>query len=142
MLLAGLPGSGKTIYLCEKLHEGWLVFDDFKANAFDDDSYFSKSRKFPSLTSALAHDLKCVVADIDFCDPASRNQAENVLRAVFPQLQLVWHFFENNPAACKANVRRRNNRGVNEELEKLRKYAGVYEIPQGAVILPVFQNPS
>src|SRR5271167_3336935 len=46
ILLAGLPGCGKTTHLCQMCGDGWLVFDDFKAKAFCDSSAFRKSRKF------------------------------------------------------------------------------------------------
>ena len=140
VLLAGLPGSGKTNRLCEMQKDGWLVFDDFKANAFGNDPYFSRSRKFRSLISAIADNLKCVVADIDFCNPVSRGQADSVLLSIFPEAEIVWQFFENDPSACEANIRRRGNAGVQEELCKLRKFAALYEIPQGVNPLPVFRN--
>lgn len=48
-----------------------MVFDDFKALAYEDCSKFRNSRKLSALLAALRNGLSCVVADIDFCDDAS-----------------------------------------------------------------------
>jgi predicted kinase len=142
MLLAGLPGSGKTTHLCRMLADGWLTFDDYKAQAFEDCSRFGSSRKFLPLISALRAGLKCVVADIDFCKPESREEAEGLLFAIFPNVQLHWLFFENNPSACEANVRNRNSASWEIELKKVREYSASYSIPRNADVLPVGRNAS
>ena len=46
ILIAGLPGSGKTTYMEARQREGWSIFDDFKANAFNDSSVFWHSRNY------------------------------------------------------------------------------------------------
>lgn len=137
ILLAGLPGSGKTTLLCKMLPDGWLVFDDYKGNAFEDCSKFGSSRKFIPLISALRCGLKCVVADIDFCKTKSRDEATGLLLAIIPSLQFRWLFFENNPSACEANVRIRNSDSREKELEKVRDLSASYNIPHGAEVLPV-----
>jgi predicted ATPase len=40
ILIAGLPGSGKTMYMKALQQEGWSIFDDFKANAYNESSVF------------------------------------------------------------------------------------------------------
>ena len=90
ILLAGLPGCGKTTYLCRMCGDGWLIFDDFKANAYENSSAFRKSRKFPALIVALRHGLKCVVADIDFCKAASREEADKAIRYEMGDVALAW----------------------------------------------------
>jgi len=138
ILLAGLPGCGKTTYLCQMSQDGWLVFDDYKAKAFDDSSAFRKSRKFRALISALRNGLRCAVADIDFCKTESREEAESVLSAEVPGVKLCWRFFENDPPACEANIRSRNRPRLQTDLEKLHGYSAFYRIPQGADVLPIW----
>jgi hypothetical protein len=92
VLLAGLPGSGKTTYLCQMCRDGWLIFDDFKALAFEDCSKFRSSRKLKALLAAIQDGVRCAVADIDFCDTDARSEAESVLRAEIPGLDVRWEF--------------------------------------------------
>jgi hypothetical protein len=118
--------------------DGWLVFDDFKADAFDDSSAFRKSRKFPALILALRNGVRCVVADIHFCKTESREEAESVLRAeVLGSVEIRWRYFSHDVQACEANIRRRNRPSLQKDLEKLHEYAALYRIPQGAEVLPI-----
>lgn len=137
ILLVGLPGCGKTTHLCRMCRDGWLVFDDFKAKAFDDSSAFCKSRKFRTLISALSDGLRCAVADIDFCKTESRTEAERVLGIEAPGVKLGWRFFANDCLACEANIARRNRPSLQYDLEKLLEYSAFYRIPQGADVIPV-----
>jgi len=84
ILIAGLPGSGKTTYIEKLRQEGWSIFDDFKANAYNDSSVFWHSRNYEALISAIREGRKCLVADIDFCNTKSRNEAELILRIQIP----------------------------------------------------------
>jgi len=117
-----------------------LAFDDFKDNAFDNCSEFRKSRKFRALIRALRDGLRCVVADIDFCKEESRAEAVTVLLAEVPGVKLDWRFFKNDPSACEANIKSRNRPSLPDELKNLQRYSEFYDIPQGAVVLPVVQN--
>ncbi|HMB84628.1 MAG TPA: hypothetical protein VKI40_11330 [Terriglobales bacterium] len=140
ILLAGLPGCGKTTHLCQMCRDGWLVFDDFKADAIDNSSMFRKSRKFRALISALSDGVKCAVADIDFCDAESREKAESVLLAEIPRVKLGWRFFADDRSACEANIRSRNRPSLQADLKKLHEYYALYRIPQGAAVLPIGRN--
>jgi hypothetical protein len=140
ILIAGLPGSGKTTYLCRMLRDGWLVFDDYKAEALEDCSKFGSSRKLLPLISALRASLRCAVADIDFCRTESRHEAEDALREQVPGVSLCWHFFENDPLACEANIRRRNRDCLQRELGFLQELSPGYLIPDGAVVFAVRRN--
>jgi hypothetical protein len=103
--------------------DGWTVFDDFKANAFNHSSGFVVSRKFSALLAALRDDLRCVLADIDFCKPDARAEGESVLRIEAPGLNLAWKFFANDSPACEANIRRRGRASLASDLENLLKYS-------------------
>jgi hypothetical protein len=87
LLVGGLPGSGKTTLLAAMEKEGWLIFDDFKAGAFFDSPRFQNARRFSDLLTSLNSGGKCVVADIDFCNSASRAEAESVI----PRRSLIGH---------------------------------------------------
>jgi predicted kinase len=139
ILLAGLPGSGKTTYLETLRQAGWLTFDDFKANAFNDSSVFWHSRSYQALLNALQTGQNCVVADIDFCKASSRNQAELALRTRVQDLALSWQFFENDLEACQANIRRRASRSIEDNLRALHTYHAWYQIPIGAEVIPVWR---
>lgn len=140
ILLAGLPGCGKTTHLCQMCRDGWSVFDDFKSKAFDNSSAFRKSRKFHTLISALRDGLRCAVADIDFCKTESRAEAESILLAEVPGVKLGWRFFVNDCPACEANIRSRKRPSLQTDLEKLHEYSSFYRIPQGADVLPIGRN--
>jgi tRNA splicing ligase len=140
LLIAGLPGCGKTTYLCQMFKDGWLVFDDYKALAFRDCSKFRDSRKFRALVSALRDEVRCVVADINFCKEESRQEAESDLLTEIPDVMFSWLFFENDPSACETNIRSRNRPCLQRELGYLREYSASYHVPQGAVVIPVWQK--
>jgi RNase adaptor protein for sRNA GlmZ degradation len=137
LLLAGLPGSGKSTYLKKLKDEGWLDFDDFKAGAIGNSSAFRNSALFEKLLLALRSGNSCVVADIDFCKSASRAEAETVLLDEIPGVEIRWLFFANDEPACEENVRRRNSKSLGTNLKKLREYSAVYEIPTGVDVRPV-----
>jgi hypothetical protein len=115
--------------------EGWRIFDDFKIGT--DKLKFRTSPRFHDLIDVLRRQHKCAVADIDFCDMDARREAESDLRAEVPGLEPLWLFFENNPAACELNIRSRNRECLEEELGYLRRYSPFYQIPDGAVTLPI-----
>lgn len=137
LIVAGPPGCGKTTHLQRLEQEGWRCFDDFKACARNDSPRFCDSRHYETLLAALGQGHRCVVADIDFCNSEARTEAESVLREAVPDVRFAWHFFENNPDRCEANIRRRNRASLHRDLRKMREYSRVYSIPAGAHVLPV-----
>jgi hypothetical protein len=139
ILIAGLPGSGKTEYMKARKQEGWSTVDDFKANAYNDSSVFWHSRNYEALIMALREGQRCLVADIDFCKASSRHDAEEALRTRIPDLTLSWLFFENDFHACQANISRRASPSIEDNLRALHDYHAMYKIPLGVQVIPVWK---
>jgi hypothetical protein len=137
VLVAGLPGCGKTTTLGLMKGAGLCVFDDFKAGAHNDSAAFRDSRHYRDLVSALRQGQDCVVADIDFCSSEARRDAEHTLQEAVAGAAVEWLFFANEPATSEANIRRRRRESLEEDIRKLHEYAAVYEVPAGAKVLPV-----
>jgi hypothetical protein len=91
------------------------------------------------LKNALAEGRSCIIADIDFCRSASREEAVAFLAERFPNTPVSWIFFECHPAACRVNVRRDSGRNVQSRLDAIDRFAPLYRIPQGATIVPVWR---
>ena len=108
LLVAGLPGCGKTTLRADLERQGYIVFDDFKACAHDNSSRFWKSRHYNRLLQLLRDGTPCAVADIDFCHADAQTEAESTLREQVPSVSVGWRFFANDPDACEANIRHRN----------------------------------
>jgi len=137
LLLAGLPGCGKTTYVKELERDGWVAFDDFKACATNDSAKFAHSRHYEALLGALREGRRCVVADIDFCTSKGRGEAERALRSGASGVTFRWCFFANDPDACESNIRHRNRAALDRDLSKMREYAATYVIPDGAEVRSV-----
>jgi len=143
IFVTGLPGSGKSC-LIGSLANDVVVFDDYKANAIDDNSSFDHGRRLPELIAALREGGTCVISDIDFCRPSSQAEAETHLRSVYADVDIEWWCFENDPRQCARNVKQRARsarRDLNADLAKLREYSPIYVIPARANILPVWRPP-
>jgi len=137
LLVAGLPGCGKTTLRGELERQGYSVLDDYKACADDNSPRFWKSRHYDRLLQLLRQGTDCAVADIDFCHADARAEAERTLREQVPSVRVEWRFFANDPDACEANSRHRNREHLDRDLLKMRDYSAVYSIPPGAVTLAV-----
>lgn len=137
LLVAGLPGSGKTTLLSGLEKEGWLVFDDFKDNVFLNSSDFRNAKRYLELLESVRVGRSCVVADIDFCNCASRAEAEAAILAEVPDVALSWPFFAPDVKACLVNIERRNRPSKASELDDLYRFASLYVVPPGAKIIAV-----
>jgi hypothetical protein len=137
VLVAGLPGCGKTTLLAQMNAADVVIFDDFKASAYHDSSAFRDSRRYSVLVSALRRGEDCVVADIDFCSAAARSDAERVLLESVEGVKVEWQFFANDPTACEANIWLRRRESMDRDIRKLHQYAATYIVPAHATVLPV-----
>jgi hypothetical protein len=122
-LVAGLPGSGKTTLLRSLASEGAVVVDDIRSLA--------------ELPRAPVPWL--AVADVNFCVPGIRGAAEAEIRARYPDAEVAWTFFENDPGACLENAARRDDgRPVRADIAALSRR---YVLPVGVEPLPVHRTP-
>jgi RNase adaptor protein for sRNA GlmZ degradation len=142
LLVAGLPGSGKTTYLCELEGRGWLCFDDFKNAAINNSRQFRQSPHCATLLTRLREGVRCVVTDIDFCHTESRREATDVLRAEVSSVDIRWLYFSHNVEDCAANIIRRARRSLPEDLKELSRYSACYQIPYGAQERPCYRRAS
>ena len=119
VLVAGLPGSGKTHYAleCLKDKEGLLI-DDIK------DIFILKD--------VLEHNRVVYITDPHFCLGGVREKAERLINSL-AKVQVEWVFFENNPDKCKRNVEYRDDgRKVDATLRHLSKH---YKPPENALTI-------
>jgi hypothetical protein len=143
VLMAGLPGSGKT-WLIINEYKGYLMFDDYKNKAINDSCRFNHSRHFHDLTKALKNDDNCVVSDIDFCRTEARDEADHFLKEYAPDAKRKWIFWENNPNACRCALnylKETKGRDITKKLEKLEYYTERYNIPTGVIPRRIWQPP-
>ncbi len=138
IVIAGLSGSGKTTYIKSLRGQiSGIVADDYQGRSSS--RKFVDSRYFVELVGALNAGKDCIACDITFCRAGQRAEFEAVILGAAPRATFEWRFFENDPERCLANVRRRVRLQVSAEEESIRSLAPCYEIPAGAVVLPVWR---
>lgn len=131
IMLVGLPGSGKTTYAQTHLNSA-VLFDDPSAS--------------PKGIEALRKHIQEIGGDIVVTDVYSvkrevRALADEKLRGWGVQ-HIEWIFFENDPEACIANVKRRNAEEPRFRLIPdgyVREASRQYEIPESCVVIPVYK---
>jgi hypothetical protein len=142
-IVIGLPGSGKSEHLKPARQRGEPLFDDFHREAINNSHAFEKSTHRDSLKAALVAGKDCVIADIVYCRSGNLNEARSginrISREIGTTVTIELLFFANDPAACKANVLRRNRAGLAKELAMIDELTGVYFIPPGAQTLAVWK---
>jgi hypothetical protein len=96
------------------------------------------SRLYAGLVRALREDKDSLIADIEYCDTWRRVEVEEVISRDVPGVEIEWRFFENDPTKCEANVERRARPCVAEEKQKITDLSRKYQVPPGAIIIPVW----
>jgi hypothetical protein len=100
---------------------------------------FNDSIHYAQLIKDLRRNRSCVISDIVFCDTWIRHEAETILKADVPGLEIRWLFFENSPRKCVANARRRGRQHTLErELKLIRQLSKKYILPAGVKPLKVW----
>ena len=129
ILVAGLPGSGKT-RLGKRLAEekGYLLLDDISTLSDDANTFL---QQFHTATGL-------VITDPMFCYGKVRDQATEVIRKVFPTATQTWIFFENDPKQCLLNATRRSeHKPVSLFIDDVSKE---YSPPDNATLIPVYRH--
>ncbi len=149
LFIIGLPGSGKSTYLEERREEfgDALVCDDYYKSATvrpRQSLQFEGSAYYEDVKNALADGRNIVIADILFCDEKRLQEArEGIMRllsGLHIEADIEYRFFENNPAACIANILRRNRpERVKKELAFIKEIEARYQIPESASTIPVYK---
>jgi predicted kinase len=143
VLIAGLPGSGKSWWMkANTPHTNFFVIDDFMAHAFGDISKFTYSRWYFPLVFALRAGRDAAISDIAFCDAENREEVERIMRDAVHELVCRWIFFEHAPEACRENIERdarEKGRSLDKRLQELEKWRCRYRIPSGSPVETVFR---
>lgn len=132
--IVGLPGSGKT-YAGRKIAGDGLFLDDL--------SLLHQADAMDELASALRTG-PVVVADCYLCLFINRlcaqEKVQDIAKANGQDLTIEWIYFENDPEACRRNVRRRKHGGDKREVEGMIKLlSGHYLVPEGVKTIPVWE---
>jgi hypothetical protein len=127
-IIVGLPGSGKTYYA--EHNPFGLLFDDPAA----------EPDTFEQLKSAVMSFQDVTITDVYSIESLARTITLTTLKTWNPDAEIEWIFFENDPAACIANIESRNDdRLVSPEF--VREASRHYDFPDDAKILPVYKEP-
>jgi len=139
MVVVGLPGSGKSHHVRRlRANCQGVCAEDFMARSHDNSGRFTDSRYYADLVRDLRDGKDCVIADIEYCDTWRRVEVEEVIARDVPSVIIEWHFFENNPSQCEANVSHRGRARAEEERRKIHRLSRKYKIPPGAKVIPVW----
>lgn len=127
-VLVGLPGSGKTYF-------GNLLQAEMDQSVFLDD--ISQTGGLELLKQDFV-DKDIIIADVHLCRTDVRMKAETILKENFPNHEIEWIYFENNPSACLENVWRRNDgRQVADTIKMLYP---LYKIPDNVEVKKVYHE--
>jgi hypothetical protein len=142
--VAGLPGCGKSHHVSElRKHCTGVCAEDFQAFAHNNSPRFTDSKHYADLIRDLRDGKDCVIADIAYCDTWLRVEVEEAVRRDVLGVEIEWHYFENDPGQCLANVvKRARGNDVKTQMQMVYEFSRKYCIPQGAIVVPVWRPVS
>lgn len=146
IIIVGLPGSGKSRYIEKEtariraagLLLG-LVSHDYMACSMGNDPHPSKSANLADLRKDLADGKTCIIADIAFTEPRTRDALVATLKSV-PSLTIDWIYFANDLEQCLRNIGYVNatyHRSDSTRVAAARRFSPLYKIPDDVTPLPV-----
>lgn len=140
-IVVGMPGSGKSEYLRPAKQRGEPIFDDFHGDAIGNSPRFENSKHHRHLKEELADGKDCFIADIDYCYENRLDEAkigiEKIGKELGTKIDVEIVYFDNDAAACEANVRRRHSDQMEEEIRNIKKRTRVYK--PGTPGIPVWK---
>ncbi len=131
VIVAGLPGSGKTTYLEKiKSRKNTAVYDDYRGHLLGRPNVPQFNEYFVPVLSGLQEGKEVWVCDIMFCISRYRNEFLMAIVQSFRDVQVDYVFFENNPAVCKQRVKTRNRSAevVDRELKLIDEITEQYSV--------------
>lgn len=139
-IVVGLPGSGKTTYLRNRLAHGAIevFFDDYQMGAPEDDkSNPAASPNYAALEDSLEHQKRVAITDIRYCDGEEFTIVDNFFADRFPGMPIMYVYFANDPKACRHNVLLRNQASTQKlqtDLAAIERFGPLYHPPQNQMI--------
>lgn len=128
ILLVGLPGSGKSYYG----RKSGLPFVDDVSQTGGVVAVWKAATTVPPPETLI-------ISDYGFIYKEVRCKAVKLLQEQFPDCEIEWVVFENNPSQCCNNIKHRND-GRIVSTEAVYLASRHYSYPKGVSILPVFKT--
>jgi hypothetical protein len=134
--ILGYCGSGKTHLADEMVRDrGVVKFDE---------GFLNDPGQHAALIDALKQGRDCVVIEIEYCVPSSRDAIVAELKRAVPNVVVEVIYFEADLAKANANCWRRKNKEDPEGhiwINSVR-IGQRYTIPPGAAVLKIFELPA
>lgn len=125
-----------------------LVCDDFYKSATvrpRTSLEFTGSAYYPDVKDALVNGKGVVISDILLCIEEYKTEMQKGIMSLLSELlieaDIEFRYFENEPAACSANILMRGRpERVEKELAFIEEAAPGYHIPEEAITIPVYRQ--